>query len=159
MNKSWMELELPPKMDGSPMTPEEEVRFWRFFYAESLRLFGDKKGTFESLTAKAMRLLKYDVQFFVSRGVPVYEYYAPPNGNKLERQKDYDEKRRKCWGKQHDPYALAWYFEVYTNPAYLVSMSKDAAIRKIKEEFRFPSFEAAYKALQRAGVKGLPSTW
>ncbi len=29
VNKSWMELELPPKMDGSPMTPEEEVRFWR----------------------------------------------------------------------------------------------------------------------------------
>ena len=41
-------------------------------------------------------------------------------------------------------------------PAYL---TREEAIKVIAKEFKFQSPEAAYKALQRAGVKYLPSTW
>lgn len=184
MSESWMTLQLPPKLDGSPMTPEEEVLFWRYFYTESQRLFGEKEGTLEGLTAKAMSLLKYDVQFFVSRkvggepddvepepvNVPVYEY-GPPGINKLEQKKAYDAAKRKSWRSMRDPYYLAWVFEVYTNPAYYGHkdekakveylpgpMSPEEAIQKIKEDLHFQTFGAAHKALFRAGVD-VPNTW
>lgn len=167
----------PPLIDGRPMTPEEEVRFWRFFYAESQRLFGDKEGTLESLTAKAMRLLEEDAGFFARYRVPIYEVWTPDN-KKVEMQKKHDERKRKLWKKQYNPSRLASEFDLLTNPAYYGDayygdtigvipnpaylgriMSKDDAIGVIKEAFRFPSAEAVYKALQRAGVKGLPPTW
>lgn len=159
------------------MTPEEEVRFWRFFYAESLRLFGEKEGTLESLTAKAMRLLEENAGFFARYGVPIYEVWTPDN-KKVEMQRKYDERKQKLWKKRYNPSRLALAFDLLTNPAYYGDayygdtievipnpaylesiMSKDDAIGVIKEAFHFPSAEAAYKALQRAGVKGLPPTW
>lgn len=152
----------PPSVDGRPMTPEEEVRFWRFFYAESVRLFGDKEGTFESLTAKAMRLLEPDAEFYAVNGKPIYEFYTPPTAPdniKAEIKKHHDDGRRELWKKQHNPGLLAASFQILTTTDYYGLMSKDDAIRAIKKEFRFPSYDAAYKALQRAGVKGLPSTW
>lgn len=89
-------------------------------------------------------------------------------------EKAYDAAKLKCWAKQYDPYALAWFFDLYTNPAYYGykdegakvgylpgPMSQEDAIRKIKEDFRFTSYEAAYKTLKRNPlVKGLTiHTW
>ena len=147
----------PPLLDGRPMTPEEEVRFWRFFYAESQRLFGDKEGPFESLTAKAMRLLKYDAEFFAIYGKAGYEYGL--NARKhVEMRKKFDARKRGDWRKRYIPDYLRIAYKIYISPAD-GDMSKEDAIRQIARDYRFPSYEAAYKELQRIGIKGLPSTW
>lgn len=148
-----------PLMGGRPMTPEEEVRFWRYFYAESQRLFGGKGGndaTLESLTAKAMNLLKYDAEFVARYGVPGYEF--GPNAKKsAEMRKRFDDGKLKDWGKRNVPIYLKLAYEIYTSPTG--GMSKEDAIRQIAKDYGFDNFEAAYKALYRLGIKGLPSTW
>lgn len=151
----------PPLIGDRPMTPEEEVRFWRFFYVESQRLFGDKKtwkdGTFESLTAKAMHLLRSDAEFVASYGKACYEF-GKNEQECAEWRKQFDERKRDEWGQRYIPAYLDIAYRVYISRAGR-HMSKKDAIRQIAKDYRFPSYEAAYKELQRIGIKGLPSTW
>ncbi len=145
-----------PLIDGRPMTPEEEVRFWRFFYAESQRLFGDKKGTLEAMTAKAMKLLEWDAMTFALSTKDFYEY-AKDEGERQEWRRQLDERKQGAWKRRYVPHYLetSWYVHTRGYPR----LSKEVAVRKIAEDYRFPSVEAAYKELQRIGIKGLPSTW
>jgi hypothetical protein len=146
----------PPLIDGRPMTPEEEVRFWRYFYTESQRLFGDKKGTLESLTAKAMNMLRYDARTVAQLGKACYEH-----GNESRREEwraIFDARKHMEWRKQYVPVYLEHAYRIYISRTG-GGMSKEDAIRAIAKNYRFPSYQAAYKELQRLGIKGLPSTW
>ncbi|MFZ1538442.1 MAG: hypothetical protein WAT23_13790 [Chromatiaceae bacterium] len=145
-----------PLIGDRPMTPEEEIRFWRYFYTESQRIFGDRQGTLESLTNKAMNLLRYDSLFVAEHGMPTYDLDG--EGRREEFRAGFDERKKKEWRKRYVPVYLESAYDVYTSPAGH-GMSKNEAIRAIAREYRFPSFEAAYKELQRIGIKGLPSTW
>jgi hypothetical protein len=146
----------PPPIGDRPMTPEEEVRFWRYFYAESRRLFGDKEGPLEALTAKAMNLLRWDAAHVAQFGKACYEHCDEPR--REEWRATFDKRKRTEWRKQYVPAYLDIAYRVYTSRAGH-GMSKDEAIRQIKRDYRFPSYQAAYKELQRIGIKGLPSTW
>jgi hypothetical protein len=150
-----------PLIDGRPMTPEEEVRFWRYFYTESQRLFGDKEaGTLESLTAKAMKLLRYDARDVAQLGKACYEHCD--ESRREEWRATFDARKQMEWKKkQYVPVYLEHAWLIYTRRSDRpeLRLSKEDAIRQIAKEYRFPSYEAAYKELQRLGIKGLPSTW
>jgi hypothetical protein len=65
------------------------------------------------------------------------------------------------WRKQYVPVYLEHAWLIYTGRTDRrdLRLGKNAAIRQIAKDFGFASYEAAYKALQRIGIKGLPSTW
>jgi hypothetical protein len=149
----------PPPIGDRPMTPEEEVRFWRYFYAESRRLFGDKEGPLEALTAKAMNLLRWDAAHVAQFGKACYEHCDEPR--REEWRATFDERKRLEWRKQYVPVYLEHAWLIYTGRTDRrdLRLGKNAAIRQIAKDFNFASYEAAYKALQRIGIKGLPSTW
>ena len=149
-----------PLIGGRPMTPEQEVRFWRYFYAESQRLFGDKKGTLEAMTAKAMKLLEWDALLVAGTGKAGYEY-AKDERERQEWRRQFDERKRQEWRRHYVPAYLEQAWLIYTRRTddRSLRLNKADAIRQIAKDYRFLSFEAAYKALQRLGIKGLPSTW
>lgn len=139
------------------MTPEEEVQFWRRFYSESLRLYGDKRGTLSELTMKAMDRLGNECLLVATASPDETSKDKASNseGFKAEQFMAHcDEVSRKDWGKRHVPGRVVL---AYLNACD--DLPRDAAIREVARKFRFPSYEAAYKFLQRQGVKGLPSTW
>lgn len=39
---------------------KSEVLFWRYFYSESIRLFGDKKGELKPMLKKVMSIIQLD---------------------------------------------------------------------------------------------------
>ena len=127
---------------------EEEVRFWRLFYQESIRLFGDKRGTLGELIEKAMKRIQGHCRYLA----------MTPDKLRNQRQIAYFEERSvNNWSKSHEPEILAAAYHWHlANPA---GVSKEDAIRQVAKEFRFSSYGAAHKALERAGVKKLPPTW
>ena len=144
------------------MTPEQEVIFWREFYAESIRLFGDKNGTFKEMMEKAMERLHYHCY---CEAVYLHERKKLENPinadhqsgfNRLKFIEDSESKFKKDWNKSRPPTAV---LRLYFSCIYDRSMSNDDAIKEVKSIFKFPSYMAAYQFLKREGVKGLPSTW
>jgi hypothetical protein len=144
------------------MTPEEEVQFWRRFWSESLRVYGDKRGTYRELAIKAMERLAFECLSLIGTDA----------ADLPERiRKACDEKARSDWGKSRDPGAVIQMYlalidpiDARLPPQYRVNkdaapMDKNDAIKKVAEAFGFQSFAACYQFLKREGVKGLPSTW
>jgi hypothetical protein len=74
------------------MNSEQEVRFWRRFWSESLRIYGDKKGTYRDLVLKPMDWLGDGCAFLC-------DHDPPPDKPEFKFQKALDEKARRDWGK------------------------------------------------------------
>ena len=124
---------------------EEEVRFWRIFYKESVRLFGDKSGTYEKMTEKAMKRLKG------------YCRYLASTPKKLQRQdwiSNYENRALKNWSKTYEPELVAAAYDFYlANPD---GVTREEAIQQVAKEFRFPTYGAAYDYLKGECKVNLP---
>jgi hypothetical protein len=123
------------------MTPEQEVRFWRYFHRESIRLFGDKRGTYRELHEKAMDRLYVNAR--------LYAVYGPFDG-----EPEHLDDLPADWSKQRAPNNVVGYYTALLsspNPP-----DRWAAIRQTADLFEFPSLQACYQFLKREGVKGLP---
>ncbi len=136
------------------MTPEEEVLFWRRFYSESLRLFGDKRGTLGEMTAKAMHRIGDDCMRHAL-------HPQPPDPQPIGRfdvaafMAYCDDATRGEWAKGY-PAARVVSLYIRLTQEDPAPMDRTDAIREVARAFRFPSFDAAYQFLKREGVEGLP---
>lgn len=161
---------------------ERQVLYWRYFINESRRVFKDKRGLYGEMLDKAIELLDEDCIFYshAPESFDEDEELAKqfPEQMAMARQVR-DERLRKKWGMMRDMEPIVmrygWLTGYPTNrrptEADLAERDllngtlgrkfrdREEAIKIIASEFKFMSPEAAYKALQRAGVKYLPPTW
>lgn len=162
---------------------EREVLYWRFFIGESRRVYKDKRGLYGEMLDKALELLDEEcvLYSYAPEAFDEQEELAKqfPEQIALVRQMR-DERLRKKWGMMRDMEPIVMLYGRLTGyptnrrptEADLARremdngalgrepfLDREEAIKVITEEYKFMSPEAAYKALQRAGVKYLPPTW
>jgi hypothetical protein len=139
------------------------ARFWSRFYAESMRLFGDKKGgTLQQMTDKAMQRI----------GLECLVYAAHPERDEAEHggRFDIDGFREHCdqctregWSARRIPWqVVSAYLElIQPMPEQFGGkppMSRRDAVEEVARRFRFPSFNACYQYLKLQKVP-LPPNW
>ena len=138
------------------MTPEQEVRFWRRFWSESLRLYGDKRGTYHELATKAMdRLFDQCARLCDKDPTP------PESETDFQRRlaAACDDKARRDWAKRRAPGRVVAAYLDRVQPLDARPMDRWDAIAEVADLFGFQSPMACYQFLKREDVKGLPSTW
>lgn len=162
---------------------ERTALYWRYFIKESRRVFMGKRGLYGEMLDKAIKLLNEDCIFY-SHAPESFdedeeiEKQFPEQMALVRQMRD----KRLCdkWGMMRDMEPIimryGWLTGYPTNrrptEADLAEREllngtcgrkpfrdREEAIKIIAKEYKFMSPEAAYKALQRAGVKYLPPTW
>ncbi|OUR63488.1 hypothetical protein A9Q79_10315 [Methylophaga sp. 42_25_T18] len=147
-------------------------RFWKLFYSETIRLFGDKQsGTLEHMLKKAMVHLEFECRILASAPEPVTEKGESSSKKKstfdLEGFSKYADKQRREEFRKAYPSTVVLDYYTLTNDSGEVGlvmgfdppMDRNDAIKMLTKKYNFPSFDACYQHLKRAKVKGLPSTW